>query len=78
MPEKSYLSTQLKRQLDQTKFSYYKDFEQVLKTFGSSLDNFIRLPKSGKDMIRADTIDRISRECATAVKAGIVTGHYSF
>jgi uracil phosphoribosyltransferase/phosphoserine phosphatase len=49
-----------------------------LKTFGSNLESFKGLPKPAKAKIRADTIEGISRECHTACKAGIVTGHYSF
>lgn len=75
---KSYLSAQLKEKLDETKFSFYEGSAQVLKTFGSNLESFKGLPKPAKDKIRADTIEGISRECHTACKAGIVTGHYSF
>jgi phosphoserine phosphatase len=75
---KSYLSRQLKAQLGETTFSFYEGSEQLLKTFGNHLQNFQRLPKPAQDLIRAKTIEGISRECAETGKTGIVTGHYSF
>lgn len=76
---KSYLSLQLQRHFDEKPFFFYEGSEQVLKTFGSKdLETFKRLSKAGKEPFRARAIENISRECAKAGKAGIVTGHYSF
>jgi phosphoserine phosphatase len=75
---KSYLSEQLKAQRSETTFSFYEGSEQLLKIFGNHLENFKRLSKSGKDFIRAKTMEGISREYAEIGKTGIVTGHYSF
>jgi phosphoserine phosphatase/uracil phosphoribosyltransferase len=75
---KSYLSKQLKAQLGETTFSFYEGSEQLLKTFGSHLPNFQRLPKPSQDLVRASTIEGLSRECTETGKTGIITGHYAF
>ena len=75
---KSYLSEQLRRQLGETTFSFYEGSEQLLKTFNSTLANFKRLRTHEQNLVRARTIEDISRDCVEAGKAGIVTGHYAF
>lgn len=70
---KSYLSEQLKKQLGETAFSFYEGSEQLMKTFNNTLADFRRLPEDGKNLIRASTIESISRDCVKTGKAGIVT-----
>jgi predicted AAA+ superfamily ATPase len=70
---KSYLSEQLKKQLGETAFSFHEGSEQLMKTSNNTLANFRRLPEDGKNLIRASTIESISRDCVKTGKAGIVT-----
>lgn len=75
---KSYLLEQLKAQFDEKPFLFYEGSEQLAKTAKTTLDDFKALSPHHQNLVRAGAIEVISRECARAGKAGIVTGHFAF
>lgn len=75
---KSYLLTELKKELSHSDFDFYEGSEVISSLVPGGLDAFQKLDESEKRGWRERAIDQIAKNGVQRQKIAIVTGHFMF
>lgn len=75
---KTFLLTQLKKELEYTHFTFYEGSEMIANLVPGGLEAFQKMDEEERLCFRQQAIDAIGRECAESGQVGVVTGHFIF
>jgi hypothetical protein len=75
---KTFLLDQLKEELGQEHFAFYKGSKVIATVVPGGLDAFQKLEEREKVHWRQLAIDTIGKECADSGQVAVVAGHFMF